>query len=1201
MSRLQAPTQASYSQYDQRTHVYQVPDMYIGSDEQLPRVDWLFDFNNDTCSQSNITFPAGCERIMLEILSNTADNVVRSRQLGVNPGKITMAMDRKTVVIRNNGVPIPVEIKQGTSMYVPELIFGNMLTSSNYEGERYGIGRNGIGAKACNIYSKYFKVTIGDSIRKLLYTQVWGNNMQARSDPVIEPYNAIESFAEIAYVMDFERFKYTEYPDEAFFLFARHCVDISFTLKLPVIFNSKSYDFSNIKHYAQLYFGDAKTIVHYEWPPGTIVNKGTGVDQQGHKVIPIHEVCVAQTVDNSKTVSFVNSMMTPDGGVHVDEAYKAVSKTLIANINGNKKSKDESKIKINIADVKPHISIILNCHLVNPKFKAQTKSQLASPKPTFIIDDAELKPILKWDNLMNRLYRTLEIKQDSKLKKLDGKKKRYVHLAKGSQANEAGGKNSHLCTLIIVEGKSAMSYPTKVISLIDNGRDFIGTYPMKGKSLNVMNASFEQIMNNNELNDLKQALGLRESLDYRLDENFRTLRYGRLLIMADSDVDGKHIIGLILNLFYCRYRTLLQREFVTYLRTPIIRVFKGLQCTGKFYTKNEYDKWKTVTPNADSYTHKYYKGLGTSRDHEIADDHKNPRTVVCIYDNDHNMGLAMNLAFNEKLADARKEWIRQWKPLFEVEDLIQQPISMFINHELIQYSIEDMRRSIPSLCDGIKTAQRKILWGLFKKWKALRSDKKSKEMKVEGFSGFVADYTAYEHGGGCLDQAIINMTWSFVGSNNLPYFVEDGQFGTRDKGGKDACAARYIYVRPQFWIPLVFRKEDEPLLDIQIGEGKKIEPKFLLPIIPLMLINSCRGIGTAYSTTVPNCHPLAIVDWTKAKIASITNSEIKLPDVKPWYRGFTGVINIVDKRVKDQKQFIDQVMPTMSNTSDTSETTLVTTLVTSETKSDTSDTSETTLVTSDITSQGISNNLTQSDIKQETSKPKAKRYSMITTGDYLYNHLNGVVTVTELPIGIWTDDYRKRLEQQIEDKKITGFRDLSKANTVYFEISGITTSPTYKSLKLIKSYGLSNMTLLDEKGLPCKYDSIQAILEAFFNFRLGYYQKRKDNLIKSKTEYIDKLTEKAKFIYCVVNDEIIVYKRKKDDIKQQMVERKINPDIFSDIKLEACTEDELAKMKAKIEKETAELDGLNKMLPSQLWIDDLTEFETQYKKMYTKE
>src|SRR5579863_6170343 len=117
MQQIQAPSQSSYLQYDPRTHVYKVPDMYIGSDEQIPRNTWIFDFNSNTCSQVNITFPSGCERLMLEIISNSADNIVRSRKLNVDPGKIIMNMDRNIVTIRNGGVPIPVEIKQGTNMY----------------------------------------------------------------------------------------------------------------------------------------------------------------------------------------------------------------------------------------------------------------------------------------------------------------------------------------------------------------------------------------------------------------------------------------------------------------------------------------------------------------------------------------------------------------------------------------------------------------------------------------------------------------------------------------------------------------------------------------------------------------------------------------------------------------------------------------------------------------------------------------------------------------------------------------------------------------------------------------------------------------------------------------------------------------------------------------------------------------------------
>jgi DNA topoisomerase-2 len=237
----------------------------------------------------------------------------------------------------------------------------------------------------------------------------------------------------------------------------------------------------------------------------------------------------------------------------------------------------------------------------------------------------------------------------------------------------------------------------------------MGIYPMKGKPLNVRNAHRLKISVNQEIVDLKGTLGLRQGVDYTIPENFKTLRYGQLIIMADADDDGKHIVGLILNFFHRYYKSLLTLNYIKFIRTPIMKGHKGKN-TVKFYTQHEHDLW-AKGKDLKGWRFEYYKGLGSSSKKEIQEDMiPTPRMVTFDCD-DPIASQSMELAFNKKFADLRKEWIRTWEPDYSIEDLQVLPISDFINHEFIQFSISDLKRSLPRLMDGMKVSQRKVIWG----------------------------------------------------------------------------------------------------------------------------------------------------------------------------------------------------------------------------------------------------------------------------------------------------------------------------------------------------------------------------------------------------------------------------------------------------------------------------------------------------------
>lgn len=187
-------------------------------------------------------------------------------------------------------------------------------------------------------------------------------------------------------------------------------------------------------------------------------------------------------------------------------------------------------------------------------------------------------------------------------------------------------------------------------------------------------------------------------------------------------------------------------------------------------------------------------------------------------------------------------------------------------------------RSIPSLVDGFKPGQRKILFGCFKR--KLRG-----EVKVAQLSGYIGEHSAYHHGEASLQGTIVNMAQDYVGANNINLLHPAGQFGTRLQGGKDHASARYIFTRLSPITRFLFPEADDAVLTYLEDDGQPIEPAFYVPVLPLVLVNGAEGIGTGWATSVPNYNPLDIV----ANLRRLMAGEEPLP-MTPWYRGFGGSI-----------------------------------------------------------------------------------------------------------------------------------------------------------------------------------------------------------------------------------------------------------------------------------------------------------------------
>ncbi|EFN59062.1 hypothetical protein CHLNCDRAFT_137783 [Chlorella variabilis] len=871
----------TYQKVTQVEHVLLRPDTYIGSTERQQQQLWVHD--GERMVHKSIDFVPGLYKIFDEILVNAADNKVRDASMDTL--RVDVDADKGSIKVMNNGAGIPVEVHKTEGIYVPELIFGNLLTSSNYNDNEKKVtgGRNGYGAKLANIFSTKFVVETCDGKRGRRYKQTFTQNMSKKGQPVITDCKADENWTCITFYPDLARFGMEDLEQESVELMRKRVYDMAGLLgkTVKVFYNGQRLKVKSFQEYVDMYLGP----------------KDEGPTRVYERISDRWEVCIAPTEGQFNQVSFVNAICTSKGGTHVNYISDQVVKYLCDMIN-----KKDKKANVKPFMAKNYLWVFVNCLIENPAFDSQTKDTLTLRASSFgskcDLPDAFLKKVANC-GVVNSILSFASFKADKELKKGDGaKRQRLTGIPKLEDANDAGGRNSAGCTLILTEGDSAKSLAVAGLSVV--GRDRFGVFPLRGKLLNVRDASAAQITGNAEIQNIKQILGLQHGKVYT---DAKSLRYGHLMIMTDQDHDGSHIKGLIMNYFHHFYPSLLKLPgFLVEFITPIIKATKGKE-TISFYTMPEYEEW-SETHNTRGWTIKYFKGLGTSTADEAKQYFANIQShrKEFVWDGDAD-GQALEMAFSKKKVEDRKQWLQAFSPgtfLDHTADTIS--YSQFVHKELILFSRADLERSIPNMVDGLKPGQRKIMFACFKR--NLKTD-----VKVSQLSGYVSEHSAYHHGEASLSGTIVGLAQDFVGSNNVNYLVPQGQFGTRLQGGKDAASPRYIFTRLAPLTRHLFNEHDDRLLAYLNEEGQSIEPEWYMPVVPTVLVNGAEGIGTGWSTSIPNFNPRDIV----ANLRLMLDGEQPVA-MKPWYRGFKGTIEEVPTKTSGKSYQICGVINQVDDT-----------------------------------------------------------------------------------------------------------------------------------------------------------------------------------------------------------------------------------------------------------------------------------------------
>eukprot|EP00798_Chlamydomonas_sp_ICE-L_P005413 gene5413-biopygen4593 len=565
-------------------------------------------------------------------------------------------------------------------------------------------------------------------------------------------------------------------------------------------------------------------------------------------------------------VSFVNGLNTVRGDMHVEYILQNICKRVVEYVS-NTSTKIGRSLKQSVVKpqfVRESLFLFVRATIPNPTFDSQAKELLTTPATRFGgtnkksssigISERFIGRLCKLDGFVERVSTLSGVATERDTRKTDGAKRSVVYgVKKLDDAEWAGTAKSEQCTLILTEGDSAKAMAVAGLAVV--GRQLYGVYPLRGKVMNVCDAPSERISANEEISNIKKIMGFQSG---RVYDSVKDLRYGRIMVMTDQDVDGSHIKGLVFNLFHQLWPSLLAMDgFMTSMLTPIVKVkqhsSKQKQNVVSFYNISDFERWqeeKKSDSSRKSWTAKYYKGLGTSTSEEAREYFRELRTVTYHIADERTCPDALSRSFDKRRANDRKAWLQSYDTNDTLDYQASQQMRVcygdFIDKDLKHFSNYDVLRNdnYPEESLSLRLT--------------LRSTPSST--------------TARRPCGG----TIIAMAQNFVGAgNNLNLLQPIGQFGSRLRGGSDHASPRYIHTCLEPVTRALFPREDDRVLEYLTDDGTSVEPRFYAPIIPLVLANGADSIGTGYSTHIPCFDPRDLIDDFKETLENFVGDNAK--------------------------------------------------------------------------------------------------------------------------------------------------------------------------------------------------------------------------------------------------------------------------------------------------------------------------------------
>jgi DNA topoisomerase-2 len=581
-----------YKVLDQISHVLLRPSTYLGSNKPHTSLKWIWDSIEKKMVQKELTIIPSFIKIFDEVITNSVDEHKRNSKL--NRIDVIINRELNRITVRDNG-GIPVEIHKDQKQYVPEVIFGNLMSGSNYndDEDRLVAGTNGLGSKLTNIFSKEFTVSTCDG--KNHFFQKYSNNMRQRDKPQIKKLT--KNHTEVSFCPDLEKFGISEIDDDHLKVIEKRVYDIAgCNPSLKVFLNGSLIDVKSFEDYIRFYTSE----VFFE----------TNKDKSWSLGISPSEIGFQQ-------VSFVNSTETYDGGNHVDYILNQIILEL------RDFFQKKHKVDVKPSELKNHIFLFINSTVVNPSFSSQTKEKLITEVKdfgfTYQVSEKIIKSILK-SEIVQSILDWIDQKKLADENKLARNLNKNLDKIKVEKLIDAKGRDRWKCSMAIFEGDSAAGAFRKY-----RDPNSMGAFSLKGKFMNVSEVNNSKLIQNNEVVNIMAALGLKLGQEVSVKD----LRYGRMLFYTDADTDGDSITGLLLNFFNKYWPELFDKKMIYKVQTPIV-VSLNRKTKKKilFYTQSEYNDWVSSGVDLKLWEIKYKKGLAALVDDEYNEIINNPKIVL---------------------------------------------------------------------------------------------------------------------------------------------------------------------------------------------------------------------------------------------------------------------------------------------------------------------------------------------------------------------------------------------------------------------------------------------------------------------------------------------------------------------------------------------------------------------------------------------
>lgn len=620
-----------YKSMDEISHILMRSGMYVGSTKYEEK-DW-FIYNNKTgkFEMKIVNYIPAMLKVVDEVISNSCDERRRSDNMGLTELYVKIDKDNGEIIVRDNG-GIPIVKHKEAGIYIPEFIFGQLRTSSNYDDteDRNVIGTNGIGVKIANIFSSEFEVKSADSKNEI--TVNWKNNMREIVSRNITKCDKKTHFTQTRFKLDFSRFDtdLKTFDNDFINIIHKRCIDAAAANPgLKVIFNNGNEDiewkFKNLDEYVDLY--------------SNLLNISDKIPFE-------NDLCTAWIFpDSSVDVGFVNGAECSKG-THMRALRNEINQTVVDYITKKDKIKD-----LTTRGVDNKYSIFININVSNPSYDSQTKDTLTTPIEKFSKDEN-----LKWevsDKFLNKIlkseivalvrdwYKQKSAAEDEKaLRKIN--RETNKGLKRPDKYITCSSKIKSRRQLWIFEGDSAKAG-------LRGGRnpEIQAGLIMRGVPLNCYGMTPVQIMKNEVFNDIVTVLGLKWGKEFNIED----LNFGKIVISTDADYDGDKIASLLL-LFFNNWPELFDKEIICRNIAPIIISRKGKDCK-KFYS---FEEFKNEEKKLKGYSHKYVKGLGGLNNEESKEMYQEPKFLY--FKRDEATDSMFRKWFNKSDSNVRKDMLK---------------------------------------------------------------------------------------------------------------------------------------------------------------------------------------------------------------------------------------------------------------------------------------------------------------------------------------------------------------------------------------------------------------------------------------------------------------------------------------------------------------------------------------------------------------